>query len=239
MRDHETLVAAYEDALFALLMERVAESEAERYREWNETLKSDPAAEVPPKLEAACLQTIARTCSKKTRRVALGAVQSAARFAAVLVLVCAMALTVAVAVSPAFRVDTLNFVIEVLQDHTNVTFGNDSLSGQSGELSINWIPEGYAFAASDSGSLRFENGEGHWILIRKWEGASSSINIDTQDARILEEVRVNGNSGFYSKQAGRAQLTWRDPAHDAVVMIAGDHLTKADLLKIAEQTSFS
>ena len=157
----------------------------------------------------------------------MGAVRSAARFAAVLVLVCAMALTVAVAVSPAFRVDTLNFVIEVLQDHTNVTFGNDSLSGQSGDLSINWIPEGYAFAASDSGSLRFENGEGHWILIRKWEGASSSINIDTQDAQILEEVRVNGNSGFYSKQAGRAQLTWEPPAHDTVVMIAGDHLTKS------------
>ena len=31
MRDHETLVAAYEDALFALLMEHVAESEAEHY----------------------------------------------------------------------------------------------------------------------------------------------------------------------------------------------------------------
>lgn len=70
------------------------------------------------------------------------------------------------------------------------------------------------------------------------EGAGSSINIDTEDAQILEDVCVNGNSGFYSKQAGRAQFTRGDSACDAVMMIAGDHLTKADLLKIAEEISF-
>ena len=44
MTHHEKLVERYEDALFALMMEDVAETEGEKLQELNEQLKCDPAA---------------------------------------------------------------------------------------------------------------------------------------------------------------------------------------------------
>ena len=50
MTDHERLREQYVDALFALLMEGVAESEGEEALRLNEELKKDPNAEVPKAL---------------------------------------------------------------------------------------------------------------------------------------------------------------------------------------------
>ena len=47
MTHHEKLVERYEDALFALMMEDVAETEGEKLQELNEQLKRDPSAEIP------------------------------------------------------------------------------------------------------------------------------------------------------------------------------------------------
>lgn len=44
MTNHERLTEQYEDALFALLMDSVAEEEGKQALELNERLKADPAA---------------------------------------------------------------------------------------------------------------------------------------------------------------------------------------------------
>lgn len=58
MTHHEKLVERYEDALFALMMEDVAETEGEKLQELNEQLKCDPAAEIPEELDERCIRTI-------------------------------------------------------------------------------------------------------------------------------------------------------------------------------------
>ena len=47
MTKREQLIEQYEDALFALLMDSVAEEEGKKAIELNERLKADPEAEVP------------------------------------------------------------------------------------------------------------------------------------------------------------------------------------------------
>lgn len=58
MTDHEGLMEQYEDALFALLMEGVAEAEGEKALLLNEELKKDPNAEVPEAVRKRCEKTI-------------------------------------------------------------------------------------------------------------------------------------------------------------------------------------
>ena len=58
MTHHEKLVERYEDALFALMMEDVAETEGEKLQELNEQLKRDPSAEIPRELDERCIRTI-------------------------------------------------------------------------------------------------------------------------------------------------------------------------------------
>lgn len=47
MTRREQLVEQYEDALFELLMDDVAESEGEKFEKLNDSLNSDLSAEVP------------------------------------------------------------------------------------------------------------------------------------------------------------------------------------------------
>lgn len=56
---HEQLLENYEDALFSLFMERVAEEEGKRLLEENERLKHNPDAAVPKELDERCHKTIA------------------------------------------------------------------------------------------------------------------------------------------------------------------------------------
>lgn len=65
MTHHEKLVERYEDALFALMMEDVAETEGEKLQELNEQLKRDPSAEIPRELDERCIRTIRTEFGKK------------------------------------------------------------------------------------------------------------------------------------------------------------------------------
>ena len=68
MTDHERLREQYEDALFALLMEGVAESEGEEALRLNEELKKDPNAEVPKDVQKRCEKTIRSAFAQKQLR---------------------------------------------------------------------------------------------------------------------------------------------------------------------------
>ena len=60
MKCKEQLWEDYEDALFALLMDKVAEDEGARLYEENERLRRDPAAEVPPEFDRKSREAIIR-----------------------------------------------------------------------------------------------------------------------------------------------------------------------------------
>ena len=65
MTDRKRLLDNYEDALFALMMDELAEQEGQRLLEENERLKQDPAAAIPEDVDKRCLKTIKRTFARK------------------------------------------------------------------------------------------------------------------------------------------------------------------------------
>lgn len=58
MNEDERLYEQYEDAFFALLMNRVAEASGKELMQKNEELLADPNAAVPESLSKRCLHTI-------------------------------------------------------------------------------------------------------------------------------------------------------------------------------------
>ena len=68
MNRHEELQDRYEDALFALLMDKIAMVEGEEVLEEIERLKSDPEAAIPEDVDRRCLQTIQRHFAKRKAR---------------------------------------------------------------------------------------------------------------------------------------------------------------------------
>ena len=60
MKSKKQLWEDYENALFAILMSKIAEFEGERLCEENERLKRNPAAEVPPEFDRKSREAIIR-----------------------------------------------------------------------------------------------------------------------------------------------------------------------------------
>ena len=103
MTNHERLTEQYEDALFALLMDSVAEEEGKQALELNERLKADPAAEVPESARRRCEATIRREFNRK-RAKKLGKVTwKVVRRVSVAVMLMVVLLTTAMAASEQFR----------------------------------------------------------------------------------------------------------------------------------------
>ena len=68
MTRREKLQEAYEDALFALLMEDVIEHEGQHLVEKNARLRANPDAEIPAELDERCRNTIRRKHGQRQRR---------------------------------------------------------------------------------------------------------------------------------------------------------------------------
>ena len=68
MTKREQLIEQYEDALFALLMDSVAEEEGKKAIELNERLKADPEAEVPAEVRRRCEKLIRQEFNRKKAR---------------------------------------------------------------------------------------------------------------------------------------------------------------------------
>ena len=67
MARQEELVERYEDALFTLLMNGVAEAEGKRLQEESAELKKDPSAAVPERVNRRCIRTINRAFAREKR----------------------------------------------------------------------------------------------------------------------------------------------------------------------------
>ena len=64
MNEDERLYEQYEDAFFALLMNRVTEANGKELMQKNEELLTDPDAAVPDRLSKRCLHTIEKSYRK-------------------------------------------------------------------------------------------------------------------------------------------------------------------------------
>ena len=113
MTRREQLQENVEDAVFALLMEDVAEQEGKRLIEENEQLKHDPSAKVPDDLDKRCRKIIKRSYAKDRRRTVGRTIHNILGNVALAAMVCIMLFVSVFAAVPEIRVMTLNLLIEI------------------------------------------------------------------------------------------------------------------------------
>lgn len=161
MKNREQLWEDYEEARFALLMDALAEAEGEEALRLSKALNRDPEGALPPEVDRRCeavireafvqrrLHATGRTAVRWLTKVLVAAMLGAVMFAA------------AFALSEDVRVATLNAVIEMMDDRTQITFegaGGDAggtaappAEGTAAEdgleyhynIALEWVPEGY------------------------------------------------------------------------------------------------
>lgn len=222
MTHRETLYANYEDALFTLMMDSVAQSEGERLLRENARLNQDPDAALSEPFLRRCRQTIDRAFAKKTRQTAG---RTAKKVVKILPLVAAIIATMAVlayAAFPEFRADVLNLMLKHNANSIGWSFVDDNgIEAQSAlpesptftvvlpdeyELSEYWSKSDMEQA--DYRSKTTEDGR---IVISVLHGGNASTNTDIQEADYYEEILIQEYHAMLMVKDGLTCITWGDP----------------------------
>lgn len=240
MTRYEQLLDNYEDAFFALLMEKAVMAEGKRILEENERLKKDPDFIVPPELNRACIKTINRAFRKKKIRTVRRVSYRVLQYAAVFILAAMLLFITAFAASETVRTVTLNFISATFYDHMEISFGETAPpASQSDPLNfeVGWLPEGFELLNQEKTQTfswkDFTHPNGGWIDISFEIMTEGSVTaIDTENAEI-EKIIING---------WQAQVITKDyiqivvfiEEYGCVMSVVGVDVLAEELVKIAE-----
>ncbi len=249
MTKREQLIENYEDALFAVLMDKVAEEEGEKLREENQRLKDDPSAAVPEHVDAAARKTIREAFAGKARRGAaktIGRVLN--RVAVVLFVVCLLFVT-AYAAFPEVQLKTLNLLIQTSDVASKLSLVRDNEeSGSTNEDLESVSICGYSIPVPIDFSVvgTEEDKHGGWVKFEKESGETIRVSIttsktkyvDTEDADTSEEIRIGNYSSLLITKDNRITIAWSEPDHDAYVSLVCINTNRTIAIQTAEHILF-
>ena len=214
MKNREQLWEDYEEARFALLMDALAEAEGEEALRLSKALNRDPEGALPPEVDRRCeavireafvqrrLHATGRTAVRWLPKVLVAAMLGAVMFAA------------AFALSEDVRVATLNAVIEVMDDRTQITFegaGGDAggtaappAEGTAAEdgleyhynIALEWVPEGFELeggSEADGGMVNYLSPVDGLLAVSVISYSENSVlNLNTEGC-TKREITVQGH----------------------------------------------
>ena len=242
MTRQELLVEQYEDALFALIMDKVAEVEGQKAIEENQRLKASGEVVIPEELNRRCKQTIrCKTAEKHLKRYGKG-FGKVLNKVAIVALMALLLFTTAFATSESFRVKTLNFVMEVFDDRTEIKFVPKDTAADSTavpEITVGWLPEGLKLTRTDALKANrvyeYANSDNTaYIAVNIMEMTSVSMALDTEDAKTLS-LQVQGEDAIMVDKGNIKQLVWKLHADENWYCgVITENISEEDMLKFAE-----
>jgi len=245
MMSHEKLLENYEDALFALLMEQVAEEEGALLYEQNETLKLNAEAAVPESIDRKCRMIIARSFNVRRLKEAGRIITKAFNKVAVICFVSLMLYSATYAVVPEVRIKTLNLLIEVSNVATSLSFGNSGDSTTGSEpyneyygYDLGVIPKGFALTGEGHDSrltwVEYTDKNGANIYLRFGGSLSLINNVDTEDADSVEQIWVRGYEGLLVEKEGSIQIAWADLGQEIFINVYCKGIDKESFIMIVQ-----
>lgn len=242
MTRQEYLMNRYEDALFSLMMDKVATQEGEKALLELERLQQEALNDVPETLHHKCLKAISRYFARKRAKAVRHTVSNVISKIAIVALVGILTFTIAFATSPAFRANTMNFVMEMFDDHAEFRFeGGTSPHSSDMEIIANWIPDGYILSEKYSddifNTLIYTNSVGGRFDISTYN-TEITAELDTENMHY-SEIDIEGNCAhlLQDDSAQIAQIIWLQSNNATYIRVSGENLAVQDLIRIAENIS--
>lgn len=235
MKSQEQLQEQYEDAYFALLMAEFARSEGKSAWEENERLKKDPNAEVPKEVDVRCQKAIRRHFAKQTAQKVGRITFKAFKHVAAIVGIAAILFISAFAASETVRVNTMNLIIDVLGESTDLHIGsrqNESVP----IIKVGWLPDGYILEEQGESNIstwyQYRKSESELILIECTKSNGTVLSIDTEGAAV-EYLNIQGSQAILADKDGELQLVWTTSNKMAFLSLIGEGVQKDDLIRVA------
>lgn len=201
MKRQEQLQEAYEDALFTLLMNHVAEVYGKQALQENRALREDSDAEVPQDIHRACLKAINRTFRKKNARTAGRTTVRILKTVALVALLGALALSAAFAAFPELRAGTLNMLFDSINDDIKFQFSSQPITSWTclDDICPSIVPTEYKLVDENNFAGAY------WAYYQNEQGDRLDINLSTQgrfdtEGAKLESIRISGLPAYIIDQ---------------------------------------
>lgn len=236
MDAHEKLMDQYDDAAFALLMDRSAEEEgAELLRAFREASAADALPEYTDGLDRRCRDSIEREFGRQTRRVRFRRfrrfARSAARAAVLVFAMIGLMGTLILSVE-AWRVPVINYFID--SDSAFFMIDDNTSDNNTLEVISDCMPDGYLAVTQnmdgDNKSIAYQNKEGDFVLFEILSVADR-IQFDAEEA-VQRKVSVLGCDGILILKNG-VRILWANGDGAAVYSIYATNIAEEELLEIA------
>lgn len=225
MNENERLYSQYEDAVFALIMNRVAEENGRALIQKNEELLVDPSAAVPEVLSKRCMRAIERNYRKTRFQKNAQKMVRVLNHVALWILIPIFMFVGVFATSETVRVKTLNLLIEEFDiatefrtqngEYTDMELEKDLLEKDMLEILNEVIPSDFSLMTSSTNTT-FENYVFHddkeaEICITRYylETANGAISVDTENATVWHES-MGMYDVMFSQKDNIHQAVWTD-----------------------------
>lgn len=245
MTHRDTLYANYEDALFALMMDSVVQSEGKRLLAEKERLEQDPDAALSEALQRRCMKTIDRAFAKQKRRAAGRTAKKVFKLLPLVAVIIAAMAVLAYAAFPEFRADVLNLLLRNNTGSIDWSFvdnkGIDAQSDipESPTFTVE-LPAGYELSeywySSDmeQADYRSKITEDGRIIISVLHGENAATNTDIQEADYYEQTSIQGYDAVLTIKDGLICIVWGDPDIQCYVALRVTEIDSAVAKQIAE-----
>lgn len=238
MTREEQLMQEYEDLIFKILMDRVAQAEGARLLEENERLLADPEAAVPESVQRRVEKTIQDAFDGRKKEFVHRSLRRALKVAVIAAILLALTATVAFAASPALRAKAINTVKNIYETHTDFAFTSDKPHAQELEINAIWLPDGFSIQSEGSISTHtwenYANDSGATVSIEKSLPISTAV--DTEDATVTSVI-VQGFEGTLIEEGDYSTVLWLNTNENVVYYVDGEGISSELLLEIAESFS--
>lgn len=231
MNRREQLMENYENALFALLMNQVAEEEGKRLQKENLRLKQDPQAAVPAATDRRSLRTIRRAFSKDERRHVVRVTGRVLNKVALAAMLAATLFITAYAMNPEVRVGTLNLLIESSNVASRLNLGaeeeietTDNVMNSEKDLILGYtlpnVPDGFELCGQEvlehGAWIEYRRGIDESIYIDVNNTNNTVIDSEVQEQADAEAIQVQDYDGLLVEKEERIHITWGDTEHRIV-----------------------
>lgn len=242
MTQKEQLWENYEDAVFAILMDAVAEQEGEKGLQLMEELEHDPSAQVPEEVQRRAEKTIRKAFAAQSRRSARHVGFRMFQRIAVAVMLVLLTAVCAFAAFPEVRAGILNVIAQEYEDHTDISFSTTSSNeypAANYDVTLGWIPEGFTMTQDEteySSALKlYEREDGATLSVVASSAEGRTTSVDTEDAKVTS-VTIQGYDGtLVEKDDGQwVCIIFVVPEKNMMVCIDSEFIKVEETLKVAE-----
>lgn len=242
----KNLNEAYEDGLFRVIMNNVAEAEGKLLLEENEQLnkeyKNFPSPESVKRFTKLLDSNLKKAKSLKNGRVSKILHRTAVAMMATILTLFGVTFSV-----QAVRVQVLNFLINIEPEYTSLQLNDSDNMQKNGKLIVNWknayvptyIPDGYEVTSISYDKaikkIIFSNPNNDLTIIYTEYNSINTIAVDTEDASLVEKVKVNDHDGTLSIKDSISSIAWIIDTH---LFVFQGQMSTDEAIKMAESVKF-